>query len=387
MAHKRVYIPSLHHHIVLVPREQLRRRKDVKQFRIPRVEGAPTPPAGFSFATGKFGKIQYPILGNDEDGDCWYVAALHQVQTWTGNVGQQAVFDAAAVVARYLKLSGGDNGLSDSQMIPEWKSGILGPNGPHKILDDLLVNPNDDAAALLAMYRFCGLSYTAALPDAWVANPKPGDIWGPGTPNQGNGHAMHLSGKVNGNYEDQTWAFDPPIQVTPAGLKGSDPELVVSFSLEMYNSAGISPAGFSYDDDALLWRQCGGIQLPPNPFVVTPPTPVPPTPTPGPGPSPLPGPTVQQRIDAMFAALEARYARVPYIGAYIVQALKTANLYVDRYLNGSQHKGKLRMDMRVPPSIIALIDQAFDAAIKANPQMALVLIWLKKIFDQCLPQL
>jgi hypothetical protein len=287
--HKHVPIPHLGHDVVLVDREQLRFRSHGRCYGMPThlkgILAVPTP-AVFSWAA-KSTLYGYPIYGNDQYGDCFYTATAHQVQTWTANSLVECAFDVKSLVARYLQISAGDNGLDDATMMPEWKGGIIGPKGPHKILDEMTVDPNDAAAVAESMYYFCGLLYTAALPDAWVANPKPGDTWDAGTPDPQNGHAMHLTGLDGmGDYQLQTWGFNPPIALTYAGLLGSDPELIVAFSLEMFNAKGISPAGQTYDQAAALWVQRGGAPLPPSPFI---PPVQPPVPPPGPPPVPPAG--------------------------------------------------------------------------------------------------
>ncbi len=312
------FVPNIGRAIVLVPREQLRQTRHGRTLKVPfhlRALAAvtPTPPAAWDGSKGR--TIKYPILGNDQVGDCYYADACHCTQTFAGNAGTLLTFNAAAVVARYRVLSGGDNGLGDQQIFPEWQAGIVGPNGPHKILDDMTVNPNDDAAIRLGMWLFCGASYTAALPDAWIADPQPGQVWDAATPDPNNGHAMHLSGFDAHYYYDETWGFDPAIRLTPAGLKSSDPEVTVQFSLEMFNAQGVAPHnGMTYDQLAALWVQLGGHALPPSPF----PPPVPPGPTPVPPPQPPPpvpvvGPSLAA-VDAcdedVFRRLQNAFARV-----------------------------------------------------------------------------
>ncbi len=294
MPNKIIKIRSINADICLVPRAQLRRTTDGRTFSLPvhlkaMLAKLPTAPSVFSWS--KNNTVQYPILGNNRYGDCFYTACCHAAQTWTANAGTECSFDAASVIARYLKIAGGDNGLDDMTMMPEWRSGIIGPNGPHKILDEMTVNPRDDASTALAMWAFAGLVYTAALSDSWVANPGPGDVWDASTPNPDNGHATTLTGKTaRGMYELQTWGFSPSIYLTPNGLKSSDPELIVAFSLEMFNSQGISPAGMTYEQAAALWVACGGKALPPSPF--------PPAPAPGPvvPPAPIPVPATQATL-------------------------------------------------------------------------------------------
>ncbi len=290
--------------IVLVPREQLRFKLHGRTFARPdhlfSIRDAITPPTSFSGSKNR--AIKYPILGNDQYGDCYYADACHAIQTFTGNVGAQAQFDAASVVARYKQLSGGDNGLSDSDIFPEWKKGIVGPNGQHKIIDEITVSPTNFANIRLGMYLFCGASWTASLPDAWINSAAPGATWDKGTPNPANGHAMHLSGyKADGTFECETWAIDPAIRLTPAGIQSADPEVTLQFSLEMFDANGIAPhCNMSYDQLAKLWQQYGGATLPPSPFPPSP-LPVPPVPVPPPVP-PVPPSPVGPSLAAVLAA-------------------------------------------------------------------------------------
>ncbi len=265
---------------VLVPRAQLRRTTSGRTLRLPShlralMASVPTPP--LSWDGSKSRTIKYPILGNDQYGDCYLADALHCVQTWTGGVGAEATFDPAAVIKLYLQLSGGDNGLSDSDIFPAWKAGLFG----HKILDEMTVDPRDDAAIRLGMWSFGGASWTCALPDAWIDAAEPGAVWDTGRPNQTNGHAMHLSGYDPLYYQDETWGFDPAICLTPSGLKSADPEVTVQFSLDQFNASGVAPNGMNYTAAAALWKTLGGGNLPPSPFV-PPAPPSPPTPPPTP---------------------------------------------------------------------------------------------------------
>jgi hypothetical protein len=278
--------------IVLVNREQMRRPTTARRFVLPSIhalagEPIPTPPPTVDWS--KNNTIAYPILGNDQYGDCYYAAVCHGSQTYSANgLGSEDSFDASAVVNRYLQIAGGDNGLADQDIMPEWKSGIVGPNGPHKILDQMTVPTTDASAILTAIYLYGGLVYTAALLDSWQGAISPGMIWDAnGTADPNAGHAMFITGKNdNGLYQVQSWALNPPVQLTAAGLAASDPELIVAFSLEWFNKAGVAPNGYSYDQLSAWWTMLGGKPLPPSPFAPAPaPSPAPPSP---PAPSPAP---------------------------------------------------------------------------------------------------
>lgn len=284
--------------IRLVPRDKMRAKAGTRSLTIPRhsktiLATLPIPPPTFDWTKGD--TVAFPILGNDQYGDCYYAAMCHLAQTYAAMVGTPVTFDVNKVVARYKKLSGGDNGLSDSDVLGsnhngEFYGGIVGPSGPHKILDHLLVDPSDAQAVDLAMWAFGGVMYTASLCNEWVANPKPGQVWDKGHANPNYGHAIVLNGKnADLSRKLQTWAFNPPIRHTQAGLESSDPEVIVCFSMEWFDpTTGKAPNGMSYDDLSALWKTLGGRQMPPSPFAPpapTPPTPVPPVPVP-PGPNP-----------------------------------------------------------------------------------------------------
>ncbi len=287
--------------VKLVNREKMRAKPGTRSATIPRhlkgvIASLPIPPPTYDYT--KNNTVAFPVLGNNQVGDCYYAAGCHIFQAWNANVGTPITFNEAAVIARYRKLSGGDNGLSDYDVFGqnhngEFYGGIVGPNGPHKILDHMTVDPADEQAMDLTEWAFGGHVFTCALCNSWLNNSKPGALWDKGTPNPNAGHAIILTGKkANGNRSLQTWGFNPPIEVTRAGILSADPEVLVCFSLEWFDpQTGKAPNGLTYQELADLWHTLGGRQLPPSPFV--PPTPVPPVPVPPvpvpPGPAPVPG--------------------------------------------------------------------------------------------------
>lgn len=300
----KVFSAALGHDLVFVDREQLRRTSGYRMV-FPTVQGLvgaplPAPPATVDWT--KNNSLNLPILGNDRYGDCFYCAVVHAVQVWTGSVGTEAQFSSSDVVRRYLQLSPRDGGLSDEQVFPEWKAGVIGPNGPHKILDDMIVTPTDRATAKLAAYLFGGLIYTAALSSSWKNNIGPGVTWDVGRPNRNLGHAMFISGVDAGTYKVQTWGLNPPVNLTFAGLESCDPELVACFSLDWFDpKTGLAPNGYHYDELAAFWAQLGGKPLPPSPFPPKPaPQPAPPLP---PAPAPTSAFTLSFAVDPVTSTI------------------------------------------------------------------------------------
>lgn len=256
--------------VVLVDRDQLRFAGKKQMTYSTDFQGfisQPTPPPAFDWSRGE--AIRFPISGNDQVGNCYYVTGLNASRSFCGMNARPCEFNVADVIARYRRLSGGDNGLNDEQMMPEWKGGLVGPNGPHKILDDVQVDVHDDAAVALAMWAFGGLAWTTSLRTNWMpSRTHAGSIWAEdGMLNRRAGHAMWLTGKKE-NYTVRTWGLTPPVQVTLPGIKSSDSELLAVFSMEMFSDAGYAPCGLHYVDLAPLWRSIGGIQLPVSPFPV-----------------------------------------------------------------------------------------------------------------------
>jgi hypothetical protein len=257
--------------ICLVDREQLRFRSHGRQFAFPSglrafANPPPLPPLTWDWSKGE--AVVFPILGNDRYGDCYMAAAAHLFQAMTGSIGTEVQFDVNALTARYLVLSGGDNGLDDGTILPEMKSGYVGPNGPNKILDEMTVDFTNQANLDLALWAYSGGLWTCSLLNTWLDATKPGTIWDSGgRPDRAAGHAMCITGKkTTGTYDVRTWGISPPIELTYAGLKAADSEIVVCFSMESFNAAGYNAAGLHYTTAALLWQSMGGQTLPASPF-------------------------------------------------------------------------------------------------------------------------
>ena len=276
-------LPLTRQHVKFHPRHRLKANGTVRRMRsvAPPAKGTPPlPPAPPALDMSQGRKIQYPIDGNDEYGDCYYAAACHQVQSWTAQYGPPASFDEQAIIDAYLALAGGDNGLSDDEIFGEWAKGLVG--GEHQAIDHMVVP--DAATMRVAMYLFGGGLMTLAIPDAWLKLAKPGAVWTAGrgvSPDQNNGHAVHWSGYSGTGFSIETWAMDPPITITDAGLAVCDPEMIVAFSLDNFDASGVANNGHTYDELAAWWVSLGGDPLPPWTGPVTPPTPPPPPVTSG----------------------------------------------------------------------------------------------------------
>lgn len=282
--------------VVIAPsRDQLRAGPNRKTARLhPNIRAAAKSgtipiPATWDWTLGD--TISFPMLGNNYKGDCYYAAICHWIQAATVLAsGTPTAFDEGKVVARYEQLSGGDNGLSDSDVFPEFLAGIVGPGGPHKILDCMVVAASDKTAVDTTGYLFGPQLFTFLVYSNFMNV-------GPGTVLTGNGgavkggHAVTMNGRdPKGRQRIQTWEISPSVLATDEWIAGVEPEFITCFSLDWFNSAGYAPNGQHYNVLAPLWNSMGGKVPAVGPFPPPGPTPpvppIPPIPTPPDPPAP-----------------------------------------------------------------------------------------------------
>jgi|HubBroStandDraft_2_1064218.scaffolds.fasta_scaffold00771_6 hypothetical protein len=213
--------------------------------------------------------ISFPMDLNDTYGDCYYAAICHAHNTWGGNVGTSPSFGLAAIKTRYFTLSGGDNGLGDSDVQGEMTStaspyqGYVADVPGTSIVDFQYLDTTDPAAVSKAMNAFGVVVFTLAVPDAWINNSNTGDMWdAPATANQNNGHAVIWNGvDAGGRYKLQTWGSY--VWITPAGVKVCDPSGWVAFSTKWFDpKTGLAPNGLHITALAAAWQAAGGNAIP-----------------------------------------------------------------------------------------------------------------------------
>ncbi len=295
----REYKDKLGKSVVLVDREQLRIKKG-KIFHLPvlkqeraKLPPIPTTPVDW---TNNGNTAVVPLLGNDQYGDCYAAAGCHwfSLSSYRGGKSKADTFDQQTLINWYLQESGGDNGLSDSDVLPKMEAGWIPAPGDasHKTLDYLIVDTSNVSNIQLGMYLFGPAIWTCSLEDTWLNNMGPNANWtNDGTPDPSAGHAMVLGKVAPGSdpvFSTATWGYYNT--VTYSGIKAADSEIVLCFSLEWFNSSGYAPNGIHYADLANYWVAVGGKSLPPNPFPA--PAPPAPTPTPTPVPTPTPAPAI-----------------------------------------------------------------------------------------------
>ena len=238
-----------------------------------------------------YGNINFPMYGNNQFGDCGAAMAAHGDNTFTGNVGPASMFNLNDLVAQYEQYSGGDNGLSEQDVVALWKNGIAG-NKSAVIYDALDLNPTQADVAHSAIDNFFGLCLGLSLPDAWINSFVPGGttVWdAPAVPNENNGHFVWINGvDAQGRYHVETWGSS--VWLTQAGFDLCEPSIFCVFSPRFFGANGLDPTGANYALKSALWAFVGGsVIVQPGP--VPTPTPVPPAP-----PQPVPVPPVPSQI-------------------------------------------------------------------------------------------
>jgi hypothetical protein len=250
---KRVWLPNLRIYSYFHDRQAMKEGRPDREF----LPAAPYPPVHLPVDWTQNNTLAFPIDWNDRYGDCMYAAACHGDNTFTGNNGAEWNFDPDTILQDYLRLSGGDQGLNEGQIVGEWQKGLAGTPSA-TILGALNLDPTNAAAMQAAIYLFGGVLFTLSVPDAWRELFNVGAVWNaPAVPDPSNGHGVWLNGiDVNGHYKLQTWGTFG--WITPAGVAVCDPGAFVVFSRRWFNNRGVAPNRMTFSQLAALWEQFGG---------------------------------------------------------------------------------------------------------------------------------
>lgn len=237
--------------------------------------------------------INFPMDGNDRYGDCYYAAMAHFFDTMHGNNGIAKSFSlgtfasgGTGILNRYRVLSGGDNGLNDSDIQGEGMNRYCADITDTKFVSWANVDVTSPAAVQTAIYNYGAIFFTFAVPNVWINNSDTGAIWDTGTPNQNNGHAVIWNGvDKDGKYKLQTWGSY--VWITVHGVAVCDPAGWVAFTPKWFNTAGYAPNGIHIVDLAKSWTVATGKAIPASVISSFPPPNVNPPPIP-PVPPPVP---------------------------------------------------------------------------------------------------
>lgn len=252
--------------------------------------------------------VSCPMDGNDTYGDCFEVTCAHGDNIFTYGQGKagwtESVFTDAALVSQYLAKSGGDNGLSEADVVGSggiWRVGV-GGNAAAVIVDALDLDVTNIPLTHFAIDNFYIMPMAWSVPDAFVNGFETGTVWASaGIPDPNNGHATPLAdvggpadtaGGVSLNGFYRLWTWGGWCWVSPAFVASVQPQCFIVFSARQFSpTTGLDSKGRHVTTQAALWQQCGGEAIPVSVINAFPPLSGPtPVPTPTPTPSPVPTP-------------------------------------------------------------------------------------------------
>jgi hypothetical protein len=156
----------------------------------------------------------WPMMGNDQYGDCTCAAAGHMIQEWTANTGHQEVLPDSAILNAYNHFSGGnpDAGANMLDVLKYWRTTGIGKD---KISAFVQLEPKNDIQVRDAINLFGNCYIGVALPNfavvpgsdflktPWVV-PAKGAV-GNAAPNPQNGHCVPAVAYDERNLYVVTW--------------------------------------------------------------------------------------------------------------------------------------------------------------------------------------
>jgi len=154
------------------------------------------PPATINWAKPV---TDWPMMGNDQYGDCTCAAAGHMIEEWTANAGTIEILPDPTILAAYNHFAHGnaDAGANMLDVLKYWRSHGIGKD---KIMAFAQLEPQNDTQLLDAVSIFGNCYIGLALPDfavppntnllnvPWLV-PAGGPV-GNAAPNPNNGHCV-----------------------------------------------------------------------------------------------------------------------------------------------------------------------------------------------------
>lgn len=202
----------------------------------------PAPPESVDLTQGVG---SWPMMGNDELGDCTCAAAGHLIEAWTQAAkGAAQVIPDSAVLAAYEAVGGyvpgdpsTDQGADELTVLKYWrKTGI----GGHKIAAFVAVDPQNSDHVRQAIALFGGLYLGIAMPlsaqEQTIWDVPAGGPVGSGAPGSWGGHAvpqlqydpklttvitwgqkLQMTWEFFSTYVDEAWAIVTPDWIEQQG--------------------------------------------------------------------------------------------------------------------------------------------------------------------------
>lgn len=191
-------------------------RKDPRNFKLAKYLSAlPSPPSKIDWLK----RVKtYPMMMNDQLGDCTIAGAAHLLQVWNGRViaDEDVVKFYSAVSGYDPKTGANDNGAVLLDVLNKWRRKGIFPEEP--ITAFVEINPKDRNEVRVAIDLFGGIYTGLMLP--YSAQKQVGKTWAPskgadGAPGSWGGHCVpigrysseQLSCVTWGAQQKMTWKF------------------------------------------------------------------------------------------------------------------------------------------------------------------------------------
>jgi|GEM_PF-238013 len=155
----------------------------------------------------------WPMMENDQYGDCTCAAAGHMIECWSANAATVIVPTDDQIISAYAAITGfepvtgiNDNGANELDVLNYWRqTGIAG----HKIGAYAALEPTNHDHIMDVVFLFGGCYIGVALPvsaqtqEVWSV--PPGGPTGQGSPGSWGGHAVPIIGYDEGGLICVTW--------------------------------------------------------------------------------------------------------------------------------------------------------------------------------------
>jgi hypothetical protein len=186
----------------------------------------------------------WPMMKNDELGDCTIAGAGHMIQDWTAACGREVIPADSAILDAYWRVAEGrDGGAVMLDVLKMWrKRGIAN----HRILAFAELDHDSKGQLQHAIHLFGAAYLGLALPDYAVRNDPLKTPWthtGDAPPNPQNGHCVCAVGYGPTSIYVVTWGKLKPMSY--AFYRKYNDESYACLSRDWINAMlGTSPLGF-----------------------------------------------------------------------------------------------------------------------------------------------
>lgn len=222
--------------------------------------------------------VSCPMDANDTLGICGLAMCDHVdgIRTYgQGKAGFTEIHaNLAALIAQYEKVSGGDNGTNEDNLVGPsgvWTAagGGLAGDPTAVVVDHLDVDVTNVPLAQYCLDQFYCVEMAWSVPDTFLQGFAQGTVWpAAGIPDDNNGHFTPLADiggpsdssgnqSLNGFY--RLWTWGSWAWVSPAFVASVQPECFVTFSALQFNkTTGLDSHGRHVSDQAEKWVLIGG---------------------------------------------------------------------------------------------------------------------------------